>query len=71
MKDVKIHYKHKIMMFYNINSVCFSTSIPNCSFCQLDIDSYMGRKKHSVDLVQTSPTLEQFDLALSALDKKG
>ena len=71
MKDVKIHYKHKIMMFYNINSVCFSTSIPNCSFCQLDIDSYMGRKKHSVGLVQTSPTFGQFDLALSALDKKG
>ena len=69
MKDVKIHYKHKIMMFYNMNSVCFSTSIPNCSFCQLDIDSYMGRKK--LGLVQTSPTFGQFDLALSALDKKG
>ena len=69
MKDVKIHYKHKIMKFYNINSVCFSTSIPNCSFCQRYIDSYMGRRKHLH--VQTSPTLGQFDLALSALDKKG
>ena len=48
MKDVKIHYKHKIMMFYNINSVCFSTSIPNCSFCQLDIDSYMARRNRQL-----------------------
>ena len=62
---------HKIMMLYNIYSVCSSTSIPDCSFCQLAIDSFMGRRKYGVDLVQTSPTLWQFDLALSALDKKG
>ena len=51
MKDVKIHYKHKIMMFYNINSVCFLHQ-----FLIVHSVNYMGRRKHSVDLVQTSPT---------------
>ena len=59
------------MMLYNIYSVCSSTSIPDCSFCQFDIDSFMGRRKYSVDLGQTSPILGQFELALSALDEKG
>ena len=72
MKDVKILYKHKIMMLHNIYSVCSSTSIPDSSFCQLDLDRIYRSQKIKCRFCSDPPILEQFDLvAVSALDKNG